>query len=127
MPFHPPKWYKRQVTVPLYRLSKRIYPLVWVIALFVGLVAIPAALYLKLTVRDNDRVFLVEFIEHPTEWRYLLVAVIVFSWGAMFMFFVNGAFVLIRKLAGLPVRNQGSLLSWALWKYRRSRRLDRPN
>lgn len=115
MAFSEPDWVRKNIRFPLYRLSKRMHPLFWLVCLGLCCVSIPTSAYIWVKLFGWNGRALIEFVQHTDKPQFLVLAFALTAWSLQLPLFLNGAFLFTRKLAGLPIRKRGTLVEWAIY------------
>ena len=115
-----PRWYRKNVTVALYKAKKSTPPIVWFVALVAACFAIPMAVDLKIHHPGimSSIEFALKVSEQNVTNAFLVFAILALLAGFL-MFLVNGAFVFVRVLAGYETRRKSSILKWFLYKVKK--------
>jgi len=119
--FKSPRWYRKSVTVPLYKIKRATPPFVWFIALMLTCFLFPFVASIKLvhpglvlTLVEAWRVAQADWVSAVVFCSFFLFML---SW---FTFIINGAFLFTRALAGLETRKNSSVLKWSYFKIKRA-------
>lgn len=127
--FRPPRCYRKNFIVPLYRLKKVTPPVIWVVMFLLCCFMLPFGIAIKI-MHPGFFATLRAGLEIAAE-NQLYGAVFVTTFlvlGSFLMFIVNGAFVSLRVAAGYEVRRNGTILKWLINKVRRAYKiLNKPN
>ena len=116
----PPRFYRKYVTISLYRIKKKIPPFVLFLLFILCCFMFPFGAMIKLQHPGFIDTFKIAWEIGSTNFlNGLIVFTILLSYLSIFTFFLNSAFVFLRALCGYDVRRNSSILKWAYYKVKK--------